>query len=426
MATTIYPYWMASSPKRRAPTPIFDNLNQIDPHAPPLTLSVIDSSIDISVLVQDAQFVTRFILSYDGSSATFNAYRRELERLCQWSWLINASSICTLTREDIEQFVRFALSPPKAWIGVKNVARFANRDGERQPNPDWRPYVAAVSKEAFESGATPDVVNYAPSHATTKATFTALSSFYDYLQSESVITSNPVKLIRQKSKFIRKDQSAAVVRRLSNLQWDYLIETAEQMADNDPDEHERTLFIITALFGMYLRISELVADERSAPVMGDFRADVDKNWWFHVTGKGNKDRTVTVSQDMLKALKRYRRSQMQPALPSPTDMAPLIPKLKGSGPVTSTRHIRLIVQRCFDAALARMIDDGMSTDAQELKASTVHWLRHTGISEDVKVRPREHVRDDAGHATMATTDRYIDSDRRERHQSARKKRLRDL
>ncbi|MEE9332808.1 MAG: hypothetical protein V3U65_01830 [Granulosicoccaceae bacterium] len=426
METIFYAWFMASSPKRRAPTPIFDNLNHIDSNAPPLTLSGIDCSVEFSVLEQDARFVTRFLLSYDGSSATFNAYRRELERLCQWSWLINASSICKLTREDIEQFVRFALNPPKAWIGVKNVARFANREGERQPNSNWRPFVAAVSKEAFESGEAPDIVNYAPSHATTRATFTALSSFYDYLQSESVISSNPVKLIRQKSKFIRKDQGAAVVRRLSNLQWDYLIETAELMADNDPEEHERTLFIITALFGMYLRISELVADERSAPVMSDFRADVDKNWWFHVTGKGNKDRTVTVSQDMLKALKRYRRSQTQPALPSPNNMAPLIPKLKGSGPVSSTRHIRLIVQRCFDAALARMIDDGMSTDAQELKASTVHWLRHTGISEDVKVRPREHVRDDAGHATMATTDRYVDSDRRERHQSARKKRLRDL
>jgi hypothetical protein len=53
----------------------------------------------------------------------------------------------------------------------------------------------------------------------------------------------------------------------------------------------------------------------------------------------------------------------------------------------------------------------------------VHWLRHTGISEDVKVRPREHVRDDAGHASMHTTDRYIDSDLRERHSSGKNKKI---
>ena len=38
--------------------------------------------------------------------------------------------------------------------------------------------------------------------------------------------------------------------------------------------------------------------------------------------------------------------------------------------------------------------------------ATVHWLRHTGIFEDVKSRPREHVRDDAGHSSGAITDRY--------------------
>jgi hypothetical protein len=68
-----------------------------------------------------------------------------------------------------------------------------------------------------------------------------------------------------------------------------------------------------------------------------------------------------------------------------------------------------------------MCEDGMEDDALDLKESTVHWLRHTGISEDVRTRPREHVRDDAGHATMATTDRYIESDQRERHYSGKKK-----
>jgi hypothetical protein len=33
-------------------------------------------------------------------------------------------------------------------------------------------------------------------------------------------------------------------------------------------------------------------------------------------------------------------------------------------------------------------------------------LRHTGISDGVKIRPREYVHDDAGHSS-AITDRYI-------------------
>jgi hypothetical protein len=65
--------------------------------------------------------------------------------------------------------------------------------------------------------------------------------------------------------------------------------------------------------------------------------------------------------------------------------------------------------------------EGFTDDADRLGEATVHWLRHTGISEDVKHRPREHVRDDAGHGSSAITDRYIDVERAERHASARNK-----
>ena len=56
-----------------------------------------------------------------------------------------------------------------------------------------------------------------------------------------------------------------------------------------------------------------------------------------------------------------------------------------------------------------------------MAGATVHWLRHTGISEDVKIRPREHVRDDAGHSSSATTDRYIDVELAARYLSAQHK-----
>ena len=41
-------------------------------------------------------------------------------------------------------------------------------------------------------------------------------------------------------------------------------------------------------------------------------------------------------------------------------------------------------------------------EAQDLDSATVHWLRHTAISVDVAQRPREHIRDDAGHENAAT------------------------
>ena len=52
-----------------------------------------------------------------------------------------------------------------------------------------------------------------------------------------------------------------------------------------------------------------------------------------------------------------------------------------------------------------------------------NWLRHTSISADVKFRPRDHVRDDAGHESISTTDKYVDIDRVDRHKSAQGKNL---
>jgi len=413
------------NPKRVAPNPIIDNLANIGDRryreAQVQSAQRFFSGDPLAGADEDYTLVLQFLVSYGGSMATFNSYRRELERLLQWSWHIQKASLRQLTRDDIVEFISFTLNPPVAWIGTKNVARFTNRDGERVPNPDWRPFVATISKAEFRSGASPDKKAYNPSQAAVRATFAVLSSFYDYLAQESLVLVNPVALIRQKSKFLRRDQHQEPVRRISDLQWDYVLETAEIMASEDPDVHERTLFCMTALFAMYLRISELVADERSAPVMGDFKKDRDGNWWFHVTGKGNKHRTVTVSDAMLSALKRYRQFRELSPLPAPSEMTPLIPKIRGKGPVSSTRHLRLLVQDCFDRTYERMCQDGLKDDAADLRESTVHWLRHTGISEDVRTRPREHVRDDAGHATMATTDRYIESDQRERHYSGKRK-----
>ena len=71
-----------------------------------------------------------------------------------------------------------------------------------------------------------------------------------------------------------------------------------------------------------------------------------------------------------------------------------------------------------------MRKEGFIEDAERLGTATVHWLRHTGISEDVKSRPREHVRDDAGHGSSAITDRYIDVERAERHATAKQKIIR--
>jgi site-specific recombinase XerD len=395
--------------KIAAPLAFFDTLEEMrNPFKQPLK-SLEHLAVDApGEVIDDYQCAAEFIYSYRGSPDTFSTYRREIEHFLHWCLVIAKKPLKQIVREDIETYVEFSKQPPSNWVGQKNVPRFLLRQGERVPNHDWRPYVHASGE-------------FAISQSALQSLFSVLSSFFNFLIQESYLSANPVAQIRQKSKFLRKQQIQSKIRRLSPLQWDFVIDTAESMAAEQPQVHERTLFVMNALFAMYLRISELVDTSRWQPQMGHFQADQEGNWWFLTVGKGNKEREISVSDAMLEALKRYRLSRGLPSLPIPGESAPLVHKTRGKGGIGSTRQIRGIVQKCFDAAAQKMRANGFSEDAERLSAATVHWLRHTGISEDVKHRPREHVRDDAGHGSSAITDRYIDVERAERHASARQK-----
>lgn len=396
------------------PIPVFDDLNHIE-------------RCDLNKYVPDEKYrsdythALNFLKAYNGSLGTFVSYRRDVERLLLWCTTVVHKTLAELKHPDIEDFIKFCQKPPKSWIGLHKTPRFIAEDGERIPNPKWRPFIVTIPKAAYRTGERPEVKDFELSQTAVKDMFAILGSFYNYLLQEEHVYMNPVALIRQKSKFIRKTQELPKIRRLSERQWHYVIETAEEMAKVHPLLHERTLFMMSILYSMYLRISELAASKRWSPAMNHFFKDNEDRWWFTTVGKGNKQRQIAVSDTMLNALKRWRTYLGLSPLPSVADQSPLIPKALGQGPITDPTSLRRLIQKCFDQAVDRLACDSHDDEADALKEATVHWLRHTGISEDVKHRPREHVRDDAGHGSGAITDRYIDVNLKDRHQSAKQK-----
>jgi site-specific recombinase XerD len=378
-----------------------------------------------SCAVTEYGYVLHFLYEYRGSSETFNAYRREIDRLMYWSWFVQEKSLLALKRLDIEAFIEFCQKPPKRWINLKKVSRFITREGVRIPNPEWCPFTAIISKKAFQDGERPTKAVFELSQQGIKQIFAILGSFYNALIQEEVTEVNPVVQIRQKSKFIQKQSSAPIIRRLSDQQWQTVLAAATKMSEENPQKHKRTLFMLQLLYGLYLRISELAASKRWSPKMSDFFRDSNDDWWFKTVGKGNKMRNIAVSNDILEAFKQYREHLGYTLLPSPDDQQPLIPKERGKGGIESIRVIRQLIQTCFDAAVEQLRAKNEHEEAEMLRSATVHWLRHTGISDDVKHRPREHVRDDAGHSSSAITDRYIDVELKARANSAKDKTLTD-
>jgi site-specific recombinase XerD len=396
--------------------PLFDNIDYIHKNSVNVCLPNEEFRVEFN-------YSLHFLKSYNGSLGTFNSYRREIERLLQWSWNIKKSLIKHLTKEDIETYIKFCQSPPAQLIGIKKVPRYLESEGIRVPNQEWHPYVITLPKAARKNGVTLEKMGFSLSQGAIQEIFAILSTYFNFLIAEEYLLSNPVALIRQKSKFIRKKQHAAPIRRLSLLQWDAVLRSAEKLAAQEPEKHERTLFILRILYGMYLRISELAASDRWTPTMNDFAKDSRGAWWFTTVGKGNKERQIAVSENMLKSLTRWRMFLGLTPLPNAADNSPLIPKIRGNGPMSDTAPLRRIVQKTFDYAEELLRSENHIEEADSIRAATVHWLRHTGISEDVKIRPREHVRDDAGHSSSATTDRYIDVELYARYQSAKKKNI---
>jgi len=86
---------------------------------------------------------------------------------------------------------------------------------------------------------------------------------------------------------------------------------------------------------------------------------------------------------MLVTLKRWRKFRCLSVLPSPADNSPLFPLHRGKGALASTTHIRSIMQDCFDRSIRILSEQNQPEEAESLMDTTVHWLRHTGISDDV-------------------------------------------
>lgn len=364
-------------------------------------------------------------LEYTGrnkSVHTYDRFRNEIERFLLWAFLIKQSPIDQFRKQDILDYADFCWQPPVNWIGTSNQERFKVANGYSSANEAWFPFKIQVPK-AHKSIAKIDKKKYRPSQETLKALFTAISTFYDYLMYEELCYGNPVKIARKDCRYFITDTQVKEIKRLTSRQWEYVLDTAVEMANEDLI-FERNLFIIAALKTLFLRISELSERTDWSPIMGHFWQDEDENWWLKVFGKGRKLRDITVPTDFLPFLQRYRLYRGLPGMPLTKENNVLVEKIRGQGGMTS-RQLRRLVQDVFDKAYENMRVNEGPTKALKLKEASTHWLRHTGASMEIeRGRPLKDVSEDLGHASMATTDTvYVQSENKQRAESGKQRKV---
>lgn len=353
------------------------------------------------------------------SEHTYIRFRNEIERFLLWAFLIKQKPVDELKKAEILEYADFCWQPPASWISLANLERFVIRGGQFFVNEHWLPFRLKTPKNQVI--AKPDKKKYRPSQQTLTAMFTALIAFYKYLMNEEFCYGNPAQLAKKDCRYFISDAQVAEIRRLTEDQWSYVLNYAEEAANAD-SHSERSLFVIVTLKTLFLRISELSERKDWSPIMGHFWQDSDDNWWLKVYGKGRKLRDVTVPTHYISYLKRYRLYRGLSPLPYTGDHSPLVEKLRGQGGMTS-RQLTRIVQSIFDGAYESMRLKAGADKAKKLQEASTHWLRHTGASMEVeRGRALKDLSEDLGHASMATTDTiYVQSEHKKRAESGKKR-----
>ena len=363
-------------------------------------------------------------LKYTGrnkSEHTYTRFRNEIERFLLWSFLIKEKSIDDFRKTDILEYADFCWKPPVTWIGTSSLDRFKLDTGFFKSNSKWRPYKLQAPKS--QQTKTIDKKKYRPSQQSLISTFTAVIALYKYLMGEELCYGNPAQIAKKDCRHFIRDAQVKEAKRLTEAQWQYVLDTAVKMADENPI-YERNLFVIAALKTLFLRISELSERENWEPVMGHFWQDDDENWWLKVYGKGRKLRDTTVPFDFMPFLERYRRVRDLSPLPYSGENTTLVEKIRGQGGMSS-RHLRRLVQEIFDHAYKKMRKSEGETKAMKLKEASTHWLRHTGASMEIeRGRALKDLSEDLGHASMATTDTvYVQTENKKRAESGKKRKV---
>lgn len=414
--------------------PLFESASNIEEGNSIVNQYITQISLDT---VPDAGLVyehaSELLYEQKHNENSYKAYRSELTTFFHWCFDVAGQTPASLTRREIARYIDYCQNPPATLIGYFNVAQFKldKASGVRVPNHAWRPFVGKklLGKEQ----------PYNLSENALKTKIAILSSFYSYLMSEDYCERNPAQAWMNHSRFSSKKKYQVKMEEgnmlsFTELQWSYVIASVEQLAIDEPELHQRSLFLIKLIYFCYLRISEVGARAGYSPVMGQFKQDKQTGIWsfFIPLSKGGKRRSVAISKALLEGLVEYRRHLKLPDYPTQGDNHPLFIRHRAAGRGRDVgainanlgiRQIREEVEKIIAHAAKSAENDGFCEDAKQMRGLTAHNIRHTGITHDINIngRPLSHVQADAGHESIDTTSQYLHTSQIERHQSAQNK-----
>lgn len=223
-------------------------------------------------------------------------------------------------------------------------------------------------------------------------------------------------LLRQRA----KRSAPRVTRYLSVSLWDEVKEFVQQLpqeTDAQRAYYARCRWLTTLFYLQGMRISE-VANGQMGGFFRRLGPDGLDQWWLETVGKGDKERIVPVSVELIQELRSYRTMHGLSVLPVRSEDTPLILPLKGKKRCLSRSAVHDAIKGVFSGAAIwlRSMGPEFADRADELERASAHWLRHTAGSHqaDSGVDLRT-IRDNLGHVSLNTTSLYLHTEDDVRH-----------
>lgn len=341
----------------------------------------------------DLEAVQAWLAEFRDSPQTLRNYRKEAERLLLWALLERGKALSSLTREDCLLYEDFLTDPQprERWCGQK-APRFSAR---------WRPFLGPLNP------------------ASRKVAMLIVNSLFSYLVKAGYLAGNPLALARRRGR--GPSTTAQVERFLEHDQWQALLATVDALPSDDERARQfqaRAKYLLALLYLLGPRVSEVANHAMNSFVQ------IRGRWWWRVVGKGRKEARVPVNQDMLQALRDYRRFYGLSPLPAPDDATPLVLNLKGASGIGGNMIYRIIKELVAKAAVRLAVDDPYQ--AAKLRRASTHWFRHTSITHQADAGIEiQFLQRNARHARIDTTGLYLHAEEQEWHETMERHRLKD-
>jgi integrase/recombinase XerC len=240
------------------------------------------------------------------------------------------------------------------------------------------------------------------SEASITVSMNIVRSLFNYLVDNEYLVGNPLSKLKvnRKKNLSGRQVKPKITKYFDSTDQEIIWITLNSYplkTEKERQEYERIRWMIIFLYGTALRISELVSH-----TMGSIQSIGGNQWVMQVLGKGGKEGTIPMSEEVMHALGRYRNSIGKGKLPSPGEDTPLLPNLNGMKSISERRANQILKSLLTRAA--KLVETNEPHRADKFRLGSPHWFRHTSIT-DLLLRTKNIIaaKEFARHSSVDTT-----------------------